>query len=365
MLLIQATCAALILAYTLPSPHAAALSRSPPAVTMRGGPPAHVTAKKKANKKKKVAKIKTAAQPSEDDLRAAHMALVQDSVARHAPSLLSQLDDNGYAIIDNFLPPATIQQMRAECEGLRTSGKMVASQSTRWDEEKGEAVTYEKRNVLSTNVAGGDDYHLSPRLVEYCVSLVSSLPPLVNAKFEAASSPQLSARLHTNKLAVCLGDGSQYAKHYDNHGGGDARKLTVLLYLQERDAWREENGGCFRMFVNPPPPQSGEEGETPSIGVREGRARALEPLQLADDYKEEEEAHACVDIAPLGGRLLAFWSDTMIHGVTESHASGEAEYRWALTVWLHTEDQAAITFDAEAEERHFGAGGTSHRALAG
>ena len=110
MLLIQATCAALILAYTLPSPHAAALSRSPPAVTMRGGPPAHVTAKKKANKKKKVAKIKTAAPPSEDDLRAAHMALVQDSVARHAPSLLSQLDDNGYAIIDNFLPPATIQQ---------------------------------------------------------------------------------------------------------------------------------------------------------------------------------------------------------------------------------------------------------------
>ena len=59
MLLIQATCAALILAYTLPSPHAAALSRSPPAVTMRGGPPAHVTAKKKA-KKKKVAKIKAA-----------------------------------------------------------------------------------------------------------------------------------------------------------------------------------------------------------------------------------------------------------------------------------------------------------------
>ena len=104
---------------------------------MRGGPPAHVTAKKKANKKKKVAKIKTAAPPSEDDLRAAHMALVQDSVARHAPSLLSQLDDNGYAIIDNFLPPATIQQMRAECEGLRTSGKMVASQSTRWDEESG------------------------------------------------------------------------------------------------------------------------------------------------------------------------------------------------------------------------------------
>ena len=47
-------------------------------------------------------------------------------------------------------------------------------------------------------------------MVEYCVSLVSSIPPLVNARFPDAA---LSDKLHTNKLAVCLGDGSKYDKH--------------------------------------------------------------------------------------------------------------------------------------------------------
>lgn len=51
----------------------------------------------------------------------------------------------------------------------------------------------------------------------------------------------LSGDEQTNKLAVCLGDGSYYDKHIDNLGGsnddsaddlGDRRKLTALLYIQ-------------------------------------------------------------------------------------------------------------------------------------
>ena len=42
-------------------------------------------------------------------------------------------------------------------------------------------------------------------------------------------------------------------------------------------------------------------------GVRAGFAEALEPLS----DKADGAHHACVDIAPLGGRLLAFWADEM------------------------------------------------------
>ena len=358
---------------------------------MRGGPPPHLAKKKKAKKsklKKKAAAGSAAGfardgaattpttatrKLTEEEGRDAHMATVRSSVEQHAPGLLDQLAARGYGIVDGFLPEATVQAMRAECEGLRKGGTMVASQSTRWDETSGEVQTYQKSNVLSTNVAGGEAYHLSPRLVEYCVSLVSALPPLVNARF---ASTQLSSQIHTNKLAVCLGDGSQYAKHYDNSGGGDMRKLTVLIYLN--DAWREENGGCFRMFTDGDADHSADKVATAGAsthGLRAGTACDLEPLRIdgidagdagdVDAGDAGQGPHECVDIAPLGGRLLAFWSDTMVHGVLPSQAACEAEYRWALTIWLHTDDPQAIAFDEAMEARHFAGLQGGHRQLAG
>ena len=178
------------------------------------------------------------------------------------------------------------------------------------------------------------------RLVEYCVSLVSSLPPLVNARFPEA---MLSDRLHTNKLAVCLGDGSKYDKHYDNEGGGDLRKLTCLIYLQ--DEWDDACGGYFRMFGDADAAHEGVRG------LHTGRAHGIEDELLPDH--SSAEGFPAVDIAPLGGRLLCFWSDRMVHGVLPSFASSASHNRWALTVWLHTDDPSAINVDPEAEARHF------------
>lgn len=196
-------------------------------ITMRGGPPPHL----KKNKKSKPPKVPNRAPPAppppptNEALRDAHMATVREAVDQHAHALITQLKSRGFGIVDNFLPPSTIAHMRSECEGLRLGGSMVRSQSTRWDETTGSVQTYQKANVLSTNVVGGEAYHLSPRLVEYCVQLVSSLPLHVNANFDGA---RMSSTVHTNKLAVCLGDGSEYAKHYDNSGGEDARKLVRM-----------------------------------------------------------------------------------------------------------------------------------------
>ena len=310
--------------------------------------------RKKKPKKKPPASTPVAASPrsrpasvqpekpteQEDQARYAHMATVNDAILRAAPALLEGLSTQGFAVVDDFLPLATVLEMRAECESLRTSGRMETSQSTRWDEEAGELVSYNKHNVLSTNLAGGAEYHLSPRLVEYCVSMVSTLPPLVNDRFPEV---KLSDKLHTNKLAVCLGDGSKYDKHYDNQGGDDLRKLTCLIYLQE--SWEESHGGYFRMFAN------GSEKYKARAGLRVGRSTDVgEELWLAD---ETEDGFPTVDIAPLGGRLLAFWSDRMVHGVLPSFAVSESSYRWALTVWMQTDEPSAIAIDPEMESKHF------------
>jgi Rps23 Pro-64 3,4-dihydroxylase Tpa1-like proline 4-hydroxylase len=105
-------------------------------------------------------------------------------------------------------------------------------------------------------------------------------------------------------------------------GGGDLRKLTVLLYLQTE--WRDAMGGCLRVHGSGEPPSGGRE---PPAGTK------LAALHT--------------DVAPRGGRLLAFWSDECVHSVCESHAEGPGEHRWAITVWLHAARPEDIRFDEE------------------
>lgn len=158
---------------------------------------------------------KAPAPRTEDTLREEHMLAVRNAVASRLPNALDSLATEGFAIVDDFLPPGTITVLRGEAEALRVNGNMVASESSRWNEASGKVERYEKRNVLSTNLIGGESYFQAPRLTEYCVAMVSSIPRIVNPRFDNVS---LCDRLHTNKLAVCLGDGSFYHKHYDNSG---------------------------------------------------------------------------------------------------------------------------------------------------
>ena len=287
---------------------------------------------------------------TEEQLRDTHMAAVRAAVGSHAEAIAAGLQTRGFATIDGFLSAEQIATLRAECEALRVGGHMAASKSTRYDDESGQVVSYEKKGVLSTNLQGGDKYAISPRMHEYCVALVSSLPPLLNARVEGL---RLCDRLHANKLAVCLGGGSYYDKHYDNMGGEDLRKLTVLLYLQ--NSWSASQGGEFRMYL-----REGDEGYAGGSGSGSGSgsveggngAVGDAPVQL------DEAGLAYVDIAPMGGRLLAFWADEMVHAVRPSEApGGDDDHRWALTVWLQATEREAIHFDAAAEARHFPAGG--------
>ena len=94
-----------------------------------------------------------AAQPAvtAEQAQAAHMDAVRQAVERHAPSIASGLEQHGYAVVDDFMTGEAVATMRAEATALLSGDHMAPSQSTRYDEARGEVVAYEKHNVTSTN----------------------------------------------------------------------------------------------------------------------------------------------------------------------------------------------------------------------
>ena len=95
-----------------------------------------------------------AAQPAvtAEQAQAAHMDAVRQAVERHAHSIASGLEQQGYAVVDDFMSGEAVATMRAEATALLSGGHMAPSQSTRYDEARGEVVAYEKHNVLSAKL---------------------------------------------------------------------------------------------------------------------------------------------------------------------------------------------------------------------
>mmetsp|Transcript_8641 Transcript_8641/g.18986 ORF Transcript_8641/g.18986 Transcript_8641/m.18986 type:complete len:268 (+) Transcript_8641:114-917(+) len=235
------------------------------------------------------------------------MSVVAEAARKASPALIEGLSSKGWVCLDNFLGPEWSPALRAEAVHYYNSGYFSVSQSSRYDAATGGVHLYDKQNVFAMQLEGGDSYYEGPLLHEYIVSLTQTLAPILSEAFPEA---HLNAQYASNKLAVCTGSGSAYEKHYDNSGGDDVRKLTVLYYLNQ---WRPDMGGQFRIF--------GEQGT--------------------------------VDVEPVADRLLVFWSDVLVHSVLPSEAKDAAEHRYALTLWLTCDGPQYIEKDSAQVKRHF------------
>ncbi|MFT6158256.1 MAG: SM-20-related protein [Myxococcota bacterium] len=89
------------------------------------------------------------------------------------------------------------------------------------------------------------------------------------------------------QLAV-FGPGGHYQSHRDALRGDSARRVTAILYLNQK--WIASDGGCLRVHT------------------------AVDPR----------------DIEPRGGRLVVFLSDRVLHEVLPGHV-----VRHAATAWFH------------------------------
>lgn len=193
----------------------------------------------------------------------------------------------------------------------------------------------------------GGDYFSAPDLISYIAALLQTLPGALNEQL-LTREVALSNSAFNAKLAVTTAGGSKYPLHIDNPVGNgmDVRKLTAILYLNP--GWVEGMGGEIRLFVN----------------------------------DEKEEGVKIVDLSPVGGRLLLFWSDEIPHEVlaTSSSTGHDEQYddginkvdeetddsttysdsdRYALTVWIPTDNGLVLhdersKFAALKDLVHFG-----------
>ena len=86
--------------------------------------------------------------------------------------------------------------------------------------------------------------------------------------------------------------------------GYRARHVTAILYLNEANWDPAVDGGCLRLF-----------------------------LGAATTDRDGHSATEIVDISPIGGRLVLFDSQTVLHEVRHAHRD-----RCAITVWFTIED---------------------------
>jgi Rps23 Pro-64 3,4-dihydroxylase Tpa1-like proline 4-hydroxylase len=172
----------------------------------------------------------------------------------------------------------------------------------------------------------GRDYGTAPDLITYIAVLLRTLPDALNGE-SLTKDMDLSSSCFNAKLAATTAGGSRYPCHIDNpvgNDGMDVRKLTCILYLNP--GWVQGEGGEIRLFVN---------------------------NDDASDAEKKKDVET-VDLSPVGGRLLLFWSDEIPHEVLPTKAStmqanentSESTYsesdRYALTVWIPTENRGVL-----------------------
>jgi len=202
----------------------------------------------------------------------------------------------------------TIQAMRHQAIALRKEGRFEPSWSEKSVESSTGAITttrFDKEGVYACEPDGGD-YDTAPDLLRYMTAIITYLPPILNRE---NTDLDLSNQAFNAKLAVTLPGGSVYPLHVDNTQGlssQDVRKLTVILYLNP--SYNEaQDGGALRLYL---------------------------------------KENTILDLSPMGGRLVMFWSDEIPHEVlpTAPHAREHEEtlHRYALTIWLPTDNYRTI-----------------------
>lgn len=195
---------------------------------------------------------------------------------------IDSLADEGYAIIDGFLSPVETEWLRLETIRRFTDDRFKRAGIGHLD-------SYQRDKSIR-----GDYIHWIDRTNigqegQFFFAKLDNLIQFVNRTCYLGLK---EAELH---FAV-YPPGAFYKRHLDTFKDDDARKLSVICYLNEPD-WKESDGGMLRLFL----PQNGQ---------------------------AEKE----VDIMPVGGRLVCFRSDMLEHEVLVAHRE-----RFSATGWLRNE----------------------------
>ncbi|KAH9126912.1 hypothetical protein LEN26_008426 [Aphanomyces euteiches] len=203
------------------------------------------------------------------------------------------LEEDGFCILNNFASKDVAQAMRNEAQRLFDEGYMFQSMSV---DEHGRS--FPKDNVFASEL-DGNEWDVAPTILHYTRSVMLQAPEMLNSMFPEL---QISSRAYATKLAVSLGDGASYPKHCDTAGLPDQRKVTMVYYLNPN--WEPSHGGQLQVYA-------------------------------------KDGVHV---VEPRSDTLAVFWSDQVVHDVKpcENSPSDVAAQRFALTLWLVTDDPKQI-----------------------
>jgi SM-20-related protein len=201
---------------------------------------------------------------------------------------LSKITEHGFCVIDNFLPQTTVVALANEITTLNHAALMH------------EAGTGQTLVTMNKQLRGDSIYWLN----EADASVAQQVYLDQMEILRLALNQHLYLGLFALESHLALYPiGASYKKHIDrfkrnNIKSSDqaVRQISCILYLNQD--WLVENGGHLRLYLN----QSSETKDAPHL-----------------------------DIAPLGGRLVMFLSDTFYHEVLPANKA-----RMSLTSWFLT-----------------------------
>jgi len=204
------------------------------------------------------------------------------TTASKIEQLIDGIADDGYAIIEHFLPPETIAALREETKHLQELGEMHR------------ASTGQAANPIDDSIRGDfvhwlDESSTSDTQRQY-LQIMETLRQDLNQSF------YLGLFELESHFAI-YPPGAIYRKHLDQFAGLNPehqhRQVTCILYLNE--TWQHEYGGQLRMYLD-----------------------GLEPVPY-------------LDVEPTGGTMVAFLSGRFHHEVLEAKRE-----RMSLTGWFRT-----------------------------
>lgn len=196
---------------------------------------------------------------------------------------VNEYAQNGWACTDQIFQPEFLRALASEGLALQSAGHFTKA-----------CIGHQSSKTQNTSIRGDYTYWLSETVssetLKTFLQFLQDFKTLLNREFF------LGLRVAEAHLAMYPPE-ANYDKHYDNHRGTSARKITFVLYLNEQ--WQASHGGQLTLFH----PESADE-----------------VLQTVE---------------PTLGKFIIFDSALFPHQVEKSH-----EPRWSLTGWFR--DDACI-----------------------
>lgn len=196
----------------------------------------------------------------------------------HYLSILQALDQQGWLVSDQIMPPIWTTQLAQIAQELWQDkryqvGEIGREQEGYQPQIRGDSICWVPPK---SKLAQHDFFHW-----------MTGLRQCFNHYFEMGLQSQ---EFHFARYPHGLG----YKKHLDQHRDSDARKISIVYYLNQD--WDEQNGGELALYQPHDP-----------------------DIELAR-------------FAPIGGRIAIFASWRMPHAVLPCKAT-----RWSITGWLRTD----------------------------